>query len=122
MNGGAPAWRWAVTAILVAPMLLFDLSGYSTDIGAGQMSLLTVSAPLWVFVTAAALAATWVLARTRYAWVAGAAAMIVALPRFLLYEIGFVLVGLARAPPADGCAGPRLLTCISQPGTPRSTC
>jgi hypothetical protein len=97
---GRGEWRRAaitvgLTALLVAPMLLFDLSGYSTRIGAGQMSLLTVSAYLWVPVTLAALAATWALARTRYAWLAGALAMTLALPRFLLYEIGFVLVGLA---------------------------
>jgi hypothetical protein len=81
-------------AVLFAPMLLFDLSGYSTRIGAGQMSLLTVSAYLWVPATLVALACTWALARTRYAWLAGAVAMTLALPRFLLYEIGFVLVGL----------------------------
>jgi hypothetical protein len=94
-------WRRAalaagLTAGLVLPMLAFDLSGYSTDIGAGQMSLLTISPLLWGLGIGAALGAEWALARTRYAWVAGSVALMVALPRFLLYEIGFALVGLAQ--------------------------
>ena len=50
---------------------------------------------LWVPIAGAAIAVTWVLARTRYAWLAGSVAVILALPRFIIYEIGFVLVGLA---------------------------
>ena len=46
-------------------------------------------------VVAASLVACWALARTRYAWVAGSVALMLALPRFLIYEIGFALVGLA---------------------------
>jgi hypothetical protein len=97
---GRGEWRRAavavaLTAVLVAPMLLFDLSGYSTDIGGGQQSLLLVSPFLWIPVVLAAVGAALWLARTRYAWLAGAVAMTLALPRFLLYEIGFVLVGLA---------------------------
>jgi Glycosyltransferase family 87 len=93
---GRAAVSVGLTAVLVAPMLLFDLSGYSTAIGGGQMSLLTISPYLWVVAVAATLEAMWFLSRTRYAWVAGSVALMVALPRFLLYEIGFVLVGLAR--------------------------
>lgn len=97
---GRGEWRMAgialgLTALLVAPMLFFDLGGYSTRIGGGQMSLLTVSVFLWVPVAALATAATWLMARTRYAWLVAAVAVVLALPRFLLYEAGFVLVGLA---------------------------
>jgi hypothetical protein len=98
---GRGQWRRAalalgLTAVLVLPMLLFDLRGYSTEIGGGQQSLLTVSIWLWIPVVAAALITCWALARTRYAWVAGALALMLALPRFLIYEIGFALVGLAN--------------------------
>jgi hypothetical protein len=98
---GRGEWRraWAaggLAAVLVVPMLFFDLHGYSTDIGGGQQSLLLVSPFIWLPVTLAAIGATLQLARTRYAWLAGTVAMILALPRFLLYEIGFVLVGLAN--------------------------
>jgi hypothetical protein len=105
---GRGEWRRAgvavlLTVILVGPMLLFDLSGYSTEIGGGQMSLLTVSPVLWAVVVAASVAATWAFSRTGYAWPAGAVALILALPRFLLYEISFLIVGLAEG----GDPGPR---------------
>ena len=84
-----------ITALLVLPMLLFDLRGYSTRIGGGQMSLLTVSPFVWVPVAGAAVAVPWMLARTRYAWLAGSVAVMLALPRFIIYELGFVLIGRA---------------------------
>ena len=101
---GRGEWRRAalavaLTAILVLPMLLFDLRGYSTQIGGGQMSLLTVSALVWVPIVGVAMAVTWIVARTRYAWLAGSLATMLALPRFIIYEIGFVLVGLADSGP-----------------------
>lgn len=86
----------ALTAVLVAPMLLFDLGGYSTAIGSGQLSLLTVSPLLFGAVVALGLMATYALGRTRHAWVVGSLAMMLALPRFLLYEVSFAVVGLAR--------------------------
>jgi hypothetical protein len=97
---GRGEWRRAgltvaLSALLVAPMLRFDLSGYSIDIGGGQQSLLLVSPFLWITVALAAVGVTLWLARTRYAWLAGAVAVMLALPRLLLYEFGFVLVGLA---------------------------
>jgi hypothetical protein len=41
----------------------------------------------------------FVAARSPYRWVAGGLAMIAALPRFLTYEISFLLVGAATARP-----------------------
>ena len=97
---GRGEWRRAglvvaLTAVLVLPALLMDLSGYSTDPGPNQTSLAGVSLYLYLPVAAAALAGSWILARTRYAWVAGATAMVLSLPRLLEYEIGFLLAGLA---------------------------
>jgi hypothetical protein len=99
---GRGEWRRAglsvgLTALLVAPMLLFDLGGYSTDIGAGQLSLLTISPWLFVTVLLAAAVVAYLLAPTRYAWAFGSLAMMLALPRFLIYEISFAVVGLARS-------------------------
>ena len=90
------AWTLGLTAALVAPMLLFDLSRYSTEIGGGQMSLMQVSPLLWAVVGLGTVGITVALARTRYAWLAGAIATMFALPRFLLYQVSFVVVGLAR--------------------------
>ena len=98
---GRGEWRRAaltmgLTALLVAPAFLFDLAGYSTDPGPRQTSLAGVSLLIFIPVAAAAIAATWILARTRFGWLAGGLAMILSLPRFLDYEIGFLLVGLSR--------------------------
>lgn len=84
-----------LTGVLVAPALLFDLSGYSTDPGPSQMSLTAVAIPLYVAVAVALVALAVAAARTRYRWVLGALAMLAALPRVLTYEAGFLLVGLA---------------------------
>jgi len=85
-----------LTAILVAPALLFDLSGYSTDAGPGQMSLTAVAIPLYVVVAVVTAALVCLGARSRHGWLLGALAMLMALPRALTYETGFLLAGLAR--------------------------
>jgi hypothetical protein len=100
---GRGEWRRAglslgLTALLVAPAFLFDLSAYPTASGPNQMSLAAVSVWLWLPVAAAAIGATVMVARTRFAWPAGSLAMIAALPRLLDYEIGFLLIGLAQRP------------------------
>jgi hypothetical protein len=87
-----------LTILLVAPTFLFDLSAYTINVGPRQESLAGISAFLFVPVAVAAVAATWFQARTRFAWLAGGLAMILTLPRYLDYQIGFLLVGLARRP------------------------
>jgi hypothetical protein len=87
-----------LTAVLVAPTLLFDLSAYPTQPGPGQMSLTAVSVPLYVLAAAAAAGLACLGARSRYRWLLGALAMVAALPRALTYEAGFLLIGLARRP------------------------
>lgn len=95
------AWTLAITAALVLAAFAFDLSGYPRDIGAGQLSLLTVSPLLFGAVALAAVAAAYRWAGTRWAWLIGSLAMMLALPRFLLYEISFATVGLAEDAPAE---------------------
>jgi hypothetical protein len=87
------------TALLVAPAFLFDLSGYSTQPGPGNMSLISVGAVLYVVLAVVMSGLAFLAARSPYRWVAGALAMLAALPRFLTYEISFLLVGAARARP-----------------------
>lgn len=97
-------WTLAITAALVLPALAFDLSGYSRDIGAGQLSLLTVSPLLFGAVAFVAVAAAYRWADTRWAWLLASLAMMLALPRFLLYEISFATVGLAEDAPSEPMA------------------
>jgi hypothetical protein len=104
---GRGEWRkagltLALTALLVTPMLLFDLSGYSTAPGPNQDSLAGVSLLLFLPVAAVALAGAYLLARGRHGWTAGAFAMIASLPRLLSYESSFLLIGLADLYRAGG--------------------
>jgi len=91
-----------LTAVLVAPALLFDLSDYSTQAGPGQMSLTSVAGQLYLAVAILLVGGTFAAARarSRSVWLAGALAMMATLPRLLTYEIGFLLVGLAKPPRA----------------------
>lgn len=96
---GRGEWRragWAAlfTAVLVVPMLLFDLSAYPTGPGPNQISLAGVSLVLFVPVALVSLIATYTMARTRFGWLAGAVAMLATTPRLLTYQAGYALVGL----------------------------
>jgi hypothetical protein len=88
-----------LTAMLVAPAFLFDLSGYSRQPGPGNMSLISVASTLFLAVAVVAACLAFLGARSRHRWVLGALAMIAALPRFLTYEVSFLLVGAAHRPP-----------------------
>jgi hypothetical protein len=92
------AWALALTGILIAPMLLFDLANYPTSPGPNQQSLAGVSLVLFIPVAALSLAAAYLLARTPYRWLAGAVAMVASLPRLLTYEAGFMLIGVPFRP------------------------
>jgi hypothetical protein len=108
---GRGEWRRAgialvLTAVLVAPALLFDLSGYSTQPGPGNMSLISIGSVLYLAVAVAMAVLAFLGVRSRYPWLLGALAMIAALPRFLTYEISFLLVGLAASPSERRPAAP----------------
>jgi hypothetical protein len=85
-----------VAALLLAPMLLFDLSSYPTDPGTGLLSLYAVSPPLWVAVALVSLVvAVWLAARgSPYAWVAAAVLMFLGPPRVVTSYLGFLLVAV----------------------------
>jgi hypothetical protein len=83
-----------IFAVLVAPMLLHDLSGYSTAVGPRQLSLAQVWPGLWLAVALLSVLATIVLGRSRYRWLAAGVAMVLTLPRLLTYELSFLMVGM----------------------------
>jgi len=97
---GRGEWRkvaltFALTALLVAPMLLFDLPASSTDPGASY-SLYATSPFLWAAVALGCVVAAFLLARTAYAWLAAGVAVVMALPRAFVYDITFMLPGLSE--------------------------
>jgi hypothetical protein len=101
---GRAAVSVGVTALLFAPMLLFDLSHYVTDPGTGLLSLYSVSPWLWAVTALISLAATvWLAAGgSRYAWVAAALLMFLGPPRVVLSYLAFLVVAweLARREPS----------------------
>jgi len=93
---GRVALAVGVTALLFAPILLFDLSHYPTDPGTGLLSLYAVSPPLWAAVAIAVLTLTLFLAArgSPYAWVAVAVLMFLGPPRVVTSYLGFLLVAV----------------------------
>ena len=86
-----------VAAILWAPALLYDLRGYVTESGQAGLFDNTV---VWVAVAAVAIAAALALARTWGGWIASAVAVVLAAPRFFIYDATYLAVG-TPAPPSD---------------------
>jgi hypothetical protein len=89
-----------LTGLLWAPALLYDLSSYPTQPGeAGALA----SIPLLYFAVAGlAIGATLALAATRYGWLAGATAVTLALPRLLVYDATYVMLGMLGVRTARG--------------------
>ena len=85
-----------LTAALVAPMLLFDLSRYTVD-GPREGTLYDLSPLAWAVAVVGLVLITIVLARRRsvHAWLAAATTVVVGLPRMLSYDITFLLAGTA---------------------------
>jgi hypothetical protein len=95
---GRVALTVALTALLVAPALLFDLAGYPTNPGELSYSLFNRSFPLWAGAVAGcvALALAVAVRRSPHAWLAASLAAIATLPRLWTYDFTFLAVGLAR--------------------------
>ena len=85
----------AVGAVLWAPALLYDLSEYAVE--AGQAASLYAVPVLYFAVAGVAVGATLALARTRWAWLAAATTVVLALPRLFVYDVTYLMVG-ADAP------------------------
>lgn len=81
-----------LTAILVAPMLLYGVGDYPT--GAGDAAVLLAWPPIYAIVVAAAILVSIRLARSRLAWLASATTVVLALPRFFVYDITFLMTAV----------------------------
>ena len=88
-------WRAAATlvvaAVLLAPFALYDLTNYVTT--AGGAALLWDWPVVYAVAVGAAIIASLALARSRHAWLASAAAVVLALPRSFLYDVTWIMVG-----------------------------
>jgi hypothetical protein len=96
-------WRDAaiavgVAAVLWAPALLFDLSGYITSPGAGGISLFAIHPLLWVAQDAILIAAVgWLAIRgSRWTWLAAAATVPLFPPRTFLAGTGYFTAAAQR--------------------------
>ena len=86
----------AITALLLAPLLLFDTSGFETDPGA-SFSLYYYVGPLaWVVAAGASvlLAAWFAWQRSEWVWVAASVAVALCAPRAHVTYATFLVVGL----------------------------
>jgi Glycosyltransferase family 87 len=93
---GRVAASVAVTAVLVAPLLLFDLSGYTTNPGASYSLYYYVSPLAWIIAAFASTAVALLLAwrRSPYVWVAAALAVMLVPPRTHVTYATFLVVGM----------------------------
>jgi Glycosyltransferase family 87 len=88
----------AVTALLLAPYLLYDLTNYVTT--AGGAALLWEWPVVYAVAVGGAMAAALWLARTPHGWLASSVAVVLALPRSFLYDVTWVMVGAPDEPEA----------------------
>jgi hypothetical protein len=116
-------WRMAValaaTGLLVLPVLLTGVSGYTTDPGA-SFSLYYYASPLvWAVVGAAAIAvAAWLAwRRSPFVWVATSVAVMLVAPRAHPTYATFLVVGLLSG--ARDRIGRRTMSATSGAAAPR---
>jgi hypothetical protein len=98
----AGRWQWrraaaafALTALLWAPALLYDLGNYPQS--AGRAAALFSWPILYFAVLGMAIAGTLALAWTRFAWLSAAVAIALALPRLFVYDVTWLVIGVAPA-------------------------
>jgi len=92
----------ALTAALVLPALLMSVPGF--EAAGASLSLFHQASPeVWavaaVVAILAAITLAWLL--PRYAALAAATAAVMALPRLLLYDMSYLIVGLVRFSPRE---------------------
>jgi hypothetical protein len=83
-----------VAALLWAPALLYDLSGYVTEPG---LAASLISYPIvWAIGVGAAVGMALRLARGRFGWLAAGLSVVLALPRLFVYDVTYLMVGEPR--------------------------
>jgi hypothetical protein len=81
-----------ITGALWAPALLFDLSNYPNQ--AGRAVALSAIPVLYFVVAGTAMGATLALASSRFAWLAAATTVTLALPRLFVYDVTYLMLGV----------------------------
>jgi hypothetical protein len=84
-----------LTGVLVSPMLLHDLSNY--PVGADAAAFLIQWPIIYVVVVAAGILVSLRLARARHAWLASSTTTALALPRFFVYDVTFLMPAVLGA-------------------------
>jgi len=86
----------ALTAILWVPALVYDLANYATDPGnAGMLANVPI---LFAVVAVVAVVTTLAAARTQWAWLAAATTVCLSVPRFFVYDVTYLMVGVPTGP------------------------
>jgi hypothetical protein len=94
---GRAALAVAVTAILVAPALLYDLSAYPTEAGESLSLLSNLGWPAFAAGAVLCIGVAWWFGSGRYRWPLASLAVVAALPRLELYSLTYFLVGTDQA-------------------------
>ncbi|MEP6468799.1 MAG: glycosyltransferase 87 family protein [Chloroflexota bacterium] len=81
-----------LTGLLWAPALLYDLSNYPSQ--AGRAVALSAIPVLYFVVAGMAIGAALALAKTRFAWLAAATTVTLALPRLFVYDVTYLMLGV----------------------------
>jgi hypothetical protein len=92
-----------LTALLVAPMLAYDLSDYPA--GAGDAAALAAWPIVWAVLVGGAVVISLRLARGELGWLASATAATLAVPRLFVYDLTLLMTAFANrgsVPPRRG--------------------
>jgi hypothetical protein len=82
----------AVTVLLWAPALLYDLRAYPTEAGESLSLLSIAGAAPWIAVIGICAMVAVAAARSQFAWLGASVAVIAAIPRLALYDLTYLLV------------------------------
>jgi hypothetical protein len=102
---GRGQWRRTIAAVvvtgtLVAPMLLHDLSSY--PMGADAAAMLLNWPAIYAIAVAGGVVLSLRLARTPFGWLASSITVALALPRFFVYDVTFLMPAVPAMPVEEG--------------------